>query len=247
MAESKRSSAIMRIAEAYEDKPVIRALIQVAVAPIPLGIGSAIDSGMTKAIENIREERARSFFDQLSLGAVQLTQDLIQQEDFLHAYFATLKASLATRQSEKIRLFANLLLQSVTRGEIASERFEDYLSILDDLSLREMKLLLLLKSFEDANPFMPKQEGEDGELENDLQRANRYWSDFEKTAYDELGIEADELEAYLTRLNRSGLYKTLVGTYLDYTGGRGKTTSLFSRFAEWLVDIDATHVEQKVG
>lgn len=245
MAKDERNPVIMRIAEAYEDKPIIRALIQVAVAPIPLGIGSAIDSGMTKAIENIREERARSFYEQLSLGAIQLTPELIQQEDFLHAYFATLKASLATRRSEKIRFFANLLLQSVTRGEIASDRFEEYLSILDDLSLREMKLLLLLKSYEDTNPFIPKQDSKDGELENDLQRANRYWPDFEKAAYDELGIETDELEAYLTRINRSGLYKTLVGAYWDYTGGRGATTTLFSRFAEWLVDVDATQVEKK--
>jgi hypothetical protein len=38
------------------------------------------------------------------------------------------------------------------------------------------------------------------------------------------------LEAMLDRLTRTGLYQTIVGAFIDYTGGRGYLTAYFEAF-----------------
>ncbi len=91
------------------DQPVIRSLIQL----IPCGVGSAFDFFIMNKIQDIRKERLRTFFDELGSGEIELTNNLIESEDFLHCYFATLRAALNTRRREKVRMFAGLLKSKV--------------------------------------------------------------------------------------------------------------------------------------
>ena len=93
---------VERLATRYEHNPIIRALVQL----IPFGFGSAADVALVTTIENIREERAHTFFDELASQDLILTEEQIENEDFLHSYFATTRAALNTRRREKIRLFA---------------------------------------------------------------------------------------------------------------------------------------------
>jgi len=37
----------------YDSNPLIRAIVQLAISPVPYGIGSAIDAALTSKIENI--------------------------------------------------------------------------------------------------------------------------------------------------------------------------------------------------
>ena len=111
-----KDTALMRIAGAYEDNAVVRALVQLITEHVPLGIGSALDAAITKRVENLREE----FFDELASGEVELTEEVIAQDDFLHAYFSTVRAAMAAHQTEKIRLFARMLLRSVELREAGS-------------------------------------------------------------------------------------------------------------------------------
>jgi hypothetical protein len=232
---TNKSKALEQLATAYEDQPVIRALIQVALAPIPYGIGSAIDDALTTALRNMREKRLQTFFDELASGKHKLTEELIKREEFLHAYFATLKAAVNSRRTEKIKLFARLLLNSADSNNVDSETYEEFLNILDDLSIRELHILLILKQFEDVHPHeIVKTNDDDGKPGNDLQRANLFWEEFEDTIKQKLNLEQDELRATLTRLNRTGLYETITGTFFGYTGGRGKLTPLFFKFVDWL-------------
>lgn len=231
---TQSSNALQKIADAYEGSPLVRGLVQLLMSPVPYGIGSAIDAALTSKIENMREERLRVFFKELAAGTRDLSEDTIQQEDFLHAYFATLKAAVNTRQKEKIGLFARLLSNAARMEQTGSETYEEFLRILEDLSLRELHILSILKRLEDAHPNLPKVM-RDGELaETDLQRANRFWDDFEKAVESEVDIHPDELRAILNRLNRTGLYESIVGSYLGYGGGKGKLTPLFEQFTTWL-------------
>ena len=87
----------------------MRALVQL----VPYGIGSAFDTALTTALMNWREKRFRIFFDELSKGSQVLSEDVIGKEDFLYAYFSTLKASMNQNREEKIRLYARLLCNAV--------------------------------------------------------------------------------------------------------------------------------------
>ena len=235
---SQQDTALEKIANLYEKNPIVRALVQLAMAPIPYGIGSAIDSTLTAQISRMREKRLRTFFDELAAGSLALTEELIQKEDFLHAYFSTLKAALNTRRSDKIKLFARLLCNA-GREHRLDDPYEEYLSILDELSMRELSVLLLLKDFEDKHPY---ENNTKGELENDLQRAHRFWELFEAAAEAKYGVSRDHIPSVLTRLNRTGMYETITGGFLDYAGGKGKLTPRFNEFLNWL-QVAANEIE----
>jgi hypothetical protein len=212
------TGAIERLDNRYQKNPVIRALIQL----IPFGVGSAADVALTTILENIREERAREFFDELAEGAVPLTREIIESEDFLHAYFSAARAALNTRRREKIRYFARLLTSSITSSEISTiDEYEEYLSILDELSFRELGILVVLARYEKEN-FL--QDDTDP-----IQRPNRFWDQFSSEVCTRFSITLEEFSSVLTRLNRTGLYRTIVGMYPGYTGRMGKLTPLYTK------------------
>ncbi len=91
---------IGRLAEEYGNYPTIQALLQL----IPKW--AVADTLLRHKLIGIEVARTRHFFDQLAQGRFELTQDLIETEDFLHCFFATYRAAVNTRQKEKIRMFA---------------------------------------------------------------------------------------------------------------------------------------------
>lgn len=215
------SEQLARVADRYKDRAMIRALVQL----IPFGIGSAIDTAVTAKLAVYQEERLRAFFDELARGNVKLTPELVQTEDFLHAFSATTKAALATRRRDKIRLLARLL-----RGAFEDQppetidEYEEFLAILDELSSRELSILALLAKHERITTF--------AQMDNDLQRANKVWPAFELDVATSVGLSPEQLAPVLVRLQRSGCYVEISGSYWDYPGGRGRLTQLFWRIDE---------------
>ena len=213
-----------RLANRYAENPVTRALVQL----IPCGIGSAADTALVTILENIREDRAREFFDELKRGDVELTPEIIKSEDFLHAYFATAKAALNTRRREKIRCFACLLTSSIDSSEISTiDEYEECLGILDEISFRELGILVILSRYEKDYPH---QAGE-----RDYDRRVRFWDRFSSEVCSRFSIPRGDLSSIITRLNRTGLYETFVGyssvaeSNLSYTGRIGALTPLYRK------------------
>lgn len=221
--EDAMKSAMLKLADSYVKNPLIRALVQL------LPYGSAFDVGLSTTLANIRADRARTFFDELEQTGLSLTEEQIKSEDFLHAYFATCKATLNTRRREKIKLFARLL-HNYAANPTEFEEFEGNLSVLDDLSYREFQVLVILKQYEETNPHRQD--------DNELKRARRFWDDFLDTCAIKLKIPIEEINGMLTRLNRTGLYQTLVGAYLDYEGDIGRLTPNFYKFVQKLTAAD---------
>jgi hypothetical protein len=237
-----QSSALQKITNTYENNPIIRAIVQVAISPIPYGIGSAIDTALTSRIENMREERLKSFFNELASGSHDLTEELIQSEEFLHAYFSTLKAAVNTRRKEKIKLFARLLLTASKEQHLSGEKYEEFLGILDDLSIRELHILMILKRFEDEH--FPLR---DINIESELQIVSRFWWDFEAVVQGKYATSSSELRALLNRLNRTGLYETFDGAYPGHMEGRGKLTPIFYQFIHWIQVKEGDLLQEGTG
>ncbi len=212
----------------YEQSSVVRGLVQL----IPLSIGSALDTAVLTRVQSIRADRAHAFFDELAKGKEQLRPELLENNEFLHCYFATVAAALRTQRTEKIQALARLLRSSTVSGKmVIVDEYEEFLSILSELSYRELSVLTVLHGYESRHPH---QVGE-----NDLQRANRFWEAFHNQVVVELPIRPNEVDSILTRLNRSGCYETFTGGYLDYTGGKGKITPLFHRLKEVALNADS--------
>lgn len=208
----------------YERSAVLRGLVQL----IPLSIGSAIDTALLTKVQTLRADRTAIFFDELASGKENLNPDLLENNEFLHCFFATTEAALRTHRTEKIQYLARLLASSTVSGKFSDvDEYEQYLNILDDLSSREFSVLILLDQYESDHPAQ--------ENENRLQRATRFWSKFSADLVSEFSIPPQEVDAMLTRLNRTGCYETFVGSFMGYTGGKGMTTPTFHRLKNFVL------------
>ncbi|WP_234121178.1 hypothetical protein [Clostridium hydrogenum] len=210
------------MAERYVNDPYIRFLAQA----IP-GLGSAVDSALVAQINKMREKRIYVFFDELSKRKISLSEEDKKKDGFLHSYFCTVKYVLNTRREEKIKLFAKLFNNYVEKKHFdvnKSDEYEEMLNILDDMSYKEFQVLIILSDFEKENPK--------DNTKSDLEMADKFWDNFIDKVYRELEIPKKEIPGVLTRLNRTGLYRTITGAYLDYSGDKGNLTPNFYKFID---------------
>lgn len=211
-----------RLLARYEGHRVIRGLIQL----IPFGIGGAIDVVLTQTLTTIQEQRSKAFFDELAKSTTQLNATALESEDFLHCYFATARYALNSRRREKIRMFARLLKSSVSAGGPQDvDEYEIFLGILDELNYRELQALAILDSYSNQ-PWNPDQ--------NDLQWTNTFWDDFAANLSSNLKIPQDEIKDFMNRISRTGCYEMFTGTYMGYTGGKGKLTPTYRRLKQFV-------------
>ena len=234
ISTSDKPNWVEKLLSSYKSNPSIRFLVNLFLVPY----GSALDASVVCIFENIREDRYRKFFDQCSKENVIITEEQKQNVDFIYNYYATLKAVNHTRRHEKIRLFVRLFT-NYAKGETVKDpdQYEDMLSTLDDLSFREFRVLTILYTFENRN--LPIKDGQSEDAWVSI-----FWDDFEKKVEDEIGIPIDELQGFLNRLNRTGLYQTISEPLWNITALKGITTPNFKRFISAL-GISETNIKQK--
>jgi hypothetical protein len=214
----------------YGEKPVIRSLLHL----IP-GWSSA-DTLLQQRANEIRSERMRAFFDELAAGKHVLTDELIATNDFLHCYFSTLRAALNTRQIEKIKILARLLDSSLAPSiDTSTDEYEELLSALDSISLREFKVLCILFKIEQNNPLQDGYEirAESGSQEEYV-HIKKYWAAFKSEAVTSINIPEASFRDFMFKMERTGLYCRIIGGPVTYTGYLGRTTSLFRRLLQFV-------------
>ncbi len=217
---------IRKLAEQYNDKPVVKALVQLITPYV-----DALNTLLMTHLQSFRDKRIITFFDELATLDIELNPELLVSEEFLHCCFATLKAAINTYQKERIRNYANLLAAYIIGGNFNDvDEFEEYLKILEELSLKEINILNTLEAHEAKHPLK--------EDENEGQRVNRFWASFTETLVNELEIPKEEIDARLMRLTRTGCYD-LLRTYV--VGSKGKLTPTYFRLKQFL-DADALEV-----
>lgn len=207
---------IGKLSVQYSDRPTIKALLKLVPG------WSSADTLLQKRADEIKSDRLTVFFDELAQGKRELTDELIQSDSFLHAYFCTLRAAMNCRQHEKIQNFARLLDSSLDPTlHVSEDEHEELLALLEEITLREFAILRDLRNRELAHP---RQEGE-----NALQHARRYWADFRAAAVETYSVPDESFNAFMARLERTGLYLRFTGAFLDYAGDIGTTTPLLAR------------------
>ena len=207
---------VMCYVEKYNSNPILRGLIQL----VPLGIGSAIDVSLTTKLANIKNKRIETFFDTLLKNNLNEDSKLLESEDFLHKYFLTVDLALKTRQEEKIKMFAKMLSNSFDKNDV--DEYEDYLHILNELSYRELYILIELDNSHNENFKKFPQD-------NKLQLTERYWNEFYKKIINKFKISEGEINSLLVRLSRSGCYQLLAGEYISPRIGQGTVTEVWNK------------------
>ncbi|CEJ74240.1 Uncharacterised protein [[Clostridium] sordellii] len=216
----KINNMVDKSLDLYANNLVIRGLAETIKILNPAL--SIADGVLLSSINNLQQKRMKAFFDELESGNINLSEEIIKSDDFLHKYMITRNVVVKTNRKEKIKIFAMLFKSSINnKGDFAVDLYEEYLDILDELSYRELYILAKLYKYENEYPLEPN--------ENELQRCNKFWNEFTNEIKNDLNIDEEELDAILTRINRTGCYKEIVGTYVDYNGGKGKLTPIFNR------------------
>lgn len=211
----------------YTDNPLMRSLVALAGIIPPV---SVLDAAVVARWEQAQKERFKKLLDELNKGRKYLTEELIQQEDFLYAYVSVARASILTRRKDKIRLFARLLTNACQRNRLGSFEFKENLQILDDLSYHELELLLLFKKHEERLSEVIKTRLGDS---RDSRKAQ--WNAFAEEAEKKLSIPRANLRAALSRTARTGLFELVIGFAAEDTLGHGHTTSRFDEFLDWIL------------
>lgn len=227
-------SRFEQLAKRYENTRGVRALVQL----IP-SVGGAIDMLVMDNLERIKAERAKTFFDELAKGDVLLTPELIQSEDFLHAYFTTARAAFNTKRREKICWFARLLLTTLDSNSLLEldDEYEEFLKVLDELSHKEVGILTTLLKYESQIQKSTN--------ETELQWSMRFWTQFEDEVVTKLHIPPNELDFALTRASRTATFVTYRAFGPLHTGdlrGIGRLTPVFRRLAQY-IQVKAEELE----
>lgn len=217
------------LVDAYAESTRVRPVLTTLASAIPvLGtVVATVDATLMAHVEREREDRLQTLIQSLEEGLDDFSGpiQLYRAETVLHAAYVTIEATVRTSRREKIRAFGKLLLAGLEdppRLELATEH-EDYLKILDDLSIRELALLALLSEFEQASPKNPG--------ESDVSWTARFWGEFEQQASDRLKVPQAELRGLMSRIIRTGTFEPFAGAIWDYEGGRGLLTPVYYRLA----------------
>ena len=188
------------------------------------GISHAINVVLLRHKKKIREELVAK----LGKGGTSFDPEILKTKDeFVYFFALTLDAAERAAAREKIWLLASLL-RSALYYEHLSERaeYEDYLKIVDELSLREMVLLHILQKYELATPL------QDGE--NSTQRASRLWEAFMTEATSRFGVPKEEITAMLVRIVRTGCYDYDQGGFGGNSEKHGGLTPIYYKLIRLL-------------
>ncbi len=234
---SLNSSKFQSLLDTYENDPLMRALVAL-VGGIPVfgSFASALDAALIAQWENSKAQRFKILLQELNSGQRFLTEKLIQDEPFIFAFTSITKAAINTRKKEKIALFARLLRNACIEKRHGSDEFEEYLSILDDLSYRELRILLILKKFEEDFQLQIK-------ILDSLEQSKQSkesWKLFQNAVSSECDIPSEQLIPILMRISRTGLCEVepdyiIVSNEKNIVNmGDAYTTPRLTDFLTWL-------------
>ena len=209
--------------EKYNEAYYIRSLVQL----IPYA-GSSLDTLIVGRINEIREKRAREFYEELKRGNYRITPEMLESDPFFHRFIITLNAVFKERREEKIRYFARLLknFPIEPENEELNDEYEILLDTLTDLTYREISILKKLYDYEI--------EYKEVEAESELKKVWLYWDKFKEEICEKFNLSESEFFAYIARLNRTGLLKEFTGTYWGYKGEEGRLTDLFYKLVNYI-------------
>jgi hypothetical protein len=225
MSNGNKLNPIEKSSQYYASNPLLQAI----TAFIPQ-LGPIRELLRIRA-EEIATERAKAFFDELKNSNIELTEEVIRSEEFLHKYVITTKAVTENYQREKIRRLARLFQSSFQQDkDVSIDKYEEYLRIIDDMSDREYTLLCLLEQYEKKHPIS-ESKPEDDTIEDpqeyrEAERSRQFWSEFLSDASKTLGTYQAQVEDILSAMQRTGCYKSLgFISFTNMTHNYGKLTS----------------------
>lgn len=208
-----------KASEIYAENTYIRALVNA----IPY-IGGSLDTLFYSKGQKILEERILILLKNLKED-IELTEekmvkkDFIDTEEFFDLIVKAINASTKTKSKEKIKLYSKVLKGSLTLEHTNEYDPYTYLTIIEELSFKEIEVARCLYELKEIRKY----KYQDG-LTNDAQILSKEYTN----------LQIDELPFLLLRVEKSGLIKEKVGSFLGYGGGQYEITDVFKKLMKFL-------------
>lgn len=174
-----------------------------ALAPVV----SLSDNVALASVERRIVENRHKLVEMLRKCKPNITLDDINNADFILDYAKLQEAVERLRSNEKIEFLASLFAYyHIDVMDADLEEYDEMLRRINELSMREIKLLKL--------------------LDDHLKTCDEFY----RVAEAELALDKDMVNSMLTSLTKTGFCKEKTGAILDYSGNSFSTTVLFDRF-----------------
>jgi hypothetical protein len=221
----ERSNKLAKVSEVYAENTVLRALINT----IPY-IGSSLDILFASKGQKIIKSRLTQILEDLKVEMNRLQENMIdseylESEEWFDLVLRGFEAAAKTRDREKICLYSKVLRGAFTIQNREQSYPEEYLDILAELILKEIEVARVIYSQQRDSP-----QNDENELKWAIQKG---W----KQLSEQCSIPKEDLPFVLLRLQRSGLIREIIGTYMDYKGGVYIITESFRKLMRYLGEI----------
>lgn len=214
--------------QVYGDLTILRA----GINAIPF-VGGSLDVLLSSSGQKFIMRRIEYFITELqnelaNLQENQINKDFFETEEGFDLIVKAFDSTSRTRQQEKLNLYARIVKSTLN----VSKDFEEddpeiFLKIVEELSVKELrvaKCLYELKESKKQNPEDDNPNRDQNGMANDAWWLSKHYPEFDK----------DELISIFVRIERTGLIKELVGSYLSYAGGKYVINPIFKRFMNFL-------------
>ena len=174
--------------------------------------------------------RTRCYLNALGKTNFRFVADFLKSPEYVSFFTDNLRSALNTRREEKIEQFAKLFAsysinfnnaQSEGAEQTLTDRYEEYLKMLDEMSFLEFLVLLDLHKRTKESKERGKQ-----------WLSSESWKSFLATTQEIMGLSnIEESEGFVLRLSRTGAFKFMAGFDGAFCG---TTTPAFSLLLEVL-------------
>lgn len=223
---------LVQASKVYADQTAVRAAINL----IPY-VGGSLDILLSSSGQNFVIRRIETFISELNdqigqLDKSKINREFLEKEEGFDLIVKAFNSASRTRQNEKLKLYAKIIKGALTEGkEYQEDDPELYLQIIEELSVKELrvaKCLYELKEVKNKNPEQDNPNGKQDGMTNDAWWLSKQYPEFNK----------DELVSIFVRLERTGLIKELVGSFIGYGGGQYLINPLFKKFIDFIGQLD---------
>jgi hypothetical protein len=218
--------------EDIEEKTERHVTTQTLIALIP-GIGGALDSLLLARADKIQRDRFERWNNALRRRGGTISEETLDSDETAHRVMITLRAVSRERDSKKIECFAQLFRTAGMDDSFDGDIYQEFVQILEDLSPRELRVLIRLNKFKEAAARI------DGD---ESVRSQTSWSDFHDSMT-KMGIPLDQHAGVLQRLARTGLYKEIANMSLGGVGSSGTLTGTWKMFHQFVINADLERME----
>jgi len=148
-------------------------------------------------IDAYKRKRRNEILSALDSGLLNIDSHQLQTDEFISAFLATEHALMKASSQNKFNFLLELFIQGSKSGRVNKEpdAYQEALSIVDELSERELTILYHLYNYETDN----------GAMDSQLDRPNDHQVEYLSKKTD---LERELVIALLVRLRRTGLIIT---------------------------------------